>query len=483
MRDEAVLGIDVGTTLAKAGLVSLDGRLLGIGRAGYPTATPEPGRAEQDPAAWWAAIVAASHAAIAACPGGLAPTVRAVAVVGQGPTTVLARADGTPLLPAITWLDTRAAAIADELATRLGVPAWQLGPLPHERWLAAHEPTATAEAALALTPWDWVTLRLSGEAVRAVPPGAGNPSDALIAAGGGDPARFGRVTEWARPVGRLTDAAADALGLPAGIAVVAGGNDAFASFHGAGMARPGDAIDTGGTSGGFGVYWHERLEIPGTYRSPAALPGTWLYGGAMNATGRALEWLGEACGPPGSPVPAAVLVEEAAATPPGADGLVFLPYLAGERSPIWDDRARGAFAGLTLVHRRGHLARAVLEGAAFALRHVAEPILGAGVGVRGMVVSGRGAATRTSATIKADVTGFPVAVPAVPDTAMLGAAILAAIGAGAWPDAPAAMAGMVRVAERIEPRPALRRRYDETYAAYRELWPSIAPLAHRLGEG
>ncbi|MFN8622682.1 MAG: FGGY-family carbohydrate kinase [Chloroflexota bacterium] len=478
---ETVLGIDLGTTQAKAGLITLDGALLGLGRAVYPVLTPTAGRAEQDPADWWTAIAAAVREALrTASAAGSRAEVRAISVVGQGPTTVCAAADGTPLRPAITWLDTRASAITAELEARLRVPSWQLGPLPHERWLAANEPAVHERTAAFLLPWDWLVLRLTGEAIRSVPPVSGHPADAVLAAGGGDPARFGRVVEWATPVGGLRPDAAAALGLAPGIPVIAGGNDALASFHGAGMAAPGDAIDTGGTSGGFAVYWSQRLEIPGTYRAASAIPGIWLYGGAMNATGKSLDWLRGLLDHTAQDP--ADLLAEAARTEPGADGLVFLPYLAGERSPIWDERARGVFAGLTLAHGRGHLARAMLEGAAFALRHVAEPIIDAGIEVRAMVVSGGTAATRLWSQVKADITGFPLAIPEVPETATLGAAVLAVLGLGAYPDAPAAMHAMVRIAERLEPRPALQARYDALYGVYRELYPATVGLVHRLGD-
>lgn len=160
---------------------------------------------------------------------------------------------------------------------------------------------------------------------------------------------------------------------------------------------------------------------------------------------------------------------------------MFLPYLAGERSPIWDERARGVFAGLTLAHGRGHLARAMLEGAAFALRHVAEPIVASGIEVHEMVVSGGTAATRLWSQVKADITGFTIAIPEVAETATLGAAVLAALGLQAYPDAQAAMGAMVRIAERLEPRTELRRRYDALYGVYRELYPATADLVHRLG--
>ena len=227
---------------------------------------------------------------------------------------------------------------------------------------------------------------------------------------------------------------AAALGLRAGLPVVAGIVDAWASFHGAGMTRAGDAMDPGGSAGGFGVYWDRPLAVPGSFSTIAPLPGLFSVGGAMAATGRAVDWyrvdvLGGASS-------TERLIEEAGTISAGADGVVFLPYLAGERSPLWDPGARGAFVGLTLGHGRAHLTRAILEASAFAIRHVAEAILAAGAEVRSMRVCGGPARSETWNQIKADVTGFPVDVPAVLETAVAGAAILGATGVGAWPDLP-----------------------------------------------
>jgi len=184
----------------------------------------------------------------------------------------------------------------------------------------------------------------------------------------------------------------------------------------------------------------------------------------------------------GSRTVLAQLVAEAGSVPPGAGGLLFLPYLAGERSPIWDPLARGAFVGLTLGHGRAHLARAVLEAAAFALRHVAGPIREAGLRLDHLVVTGGTARSDTWNRIKADVVGVPVTVPAVRETAHVGAAVLATVALGRRPDAASAIRAMVRVDHRLEPDPANTAVYDEAFAAYTGLWPAIAPISHRLHE-
>ena len=477
----AVLGIDLGTTSVKAACLGLDGRLLGLGRGSYPTQSPDPGIAEQQPDDWWTATVGAVREALAACEGPGAVRLLGIAVVGQGPTTVALDGSGRTLGPAITWLDTRAAEESSALATAIGVPAWQLGSLPHERWLARNDPELHSRAAAFLSPWDWLTARLSGEMVRAVPPVSAHPTDATLRAGGADPACFGRAVEWATLVGQSQASSSAELGIPAGTPVVAGGNDALASFHGAGLVDAGDAVDTGGTSGGLGVYWDRALDIPGTYRAPAGLPGLWLYGGAMNAIGKSVDWISGLLSGGGAADPDDVL-REAEQVAAGADGLVFLPYLAGERAPIDDDRARGVFAGLSLAHGRGHLMRAVLEAGGFALRHVAEPIRSSGIRLDRLVVSGASDRFLPAAQMRADILGLPVDVPAVPDTAAVGAGILAAVGIGAYADAGDAIRAMVRITTRLEPQERWRTRYDELYAIYRELYPATSGLMHRLAD-
>jgi xylulokinase len=475
-----LLGVDLGTTSVKALLVSPTGELLGLGRGSHPTRTAG-GVAEQDPADWWAGVVTAVRRALAEAWDDGRTELAAVAVAGQGPTTVAVDEDGTPLGPATTWMDTRASSMATELAARIGVPVWQLGSLPHERWLATHEPDRHARAAAFLSPWDWLTCRLSGVIGRSVPPVSLHPTDEVLRAGGGDPTRFGSQVEWGTVIGQVLPGPAAELGIPAGTPVVSGGNDALVSFHGAGLVDPGDAVDAGGTAGGLGVYWDREVEVPGTYRAAAALPGLWLYGGATNAVGKSIDWVLDLLAP-GDEAGADAVLDAAFATPAGAGGLVFLPYLTGERAPIHDARARVVLAGLSLEHGRGHVARAVLEAGGFALRHVAEPIVGAGIAIRRLVVSGASDRLRRIAAMRADTLGVSVDVPALADTAAVGAAILAATGTGIHADARSAIRAMVRIAERAEPRPDARARYDELYAVYRALHPATADLQHRLAD-
>jgi xylulokinase len=473
----AILAIDLGTGEVKVGLIAGDGRLLGAGRAAYPVDLHgEAGRAEQDPNAWWAAIRAATHSALQAA--GEAE-VLGVCCVGQGPTLVAADADGGPTHPAISWLDRRSEGEATELAQALGIRGWALGILPKALWLERHS-VAGPQTRWYLAAWEWVGLRLTGVARSTVAVGQQIPDRVALQSAGLSVERLPPEIRAGEILGTLTPAAAGELGLPAGVPVVAGLADALASFLGAGLSNPGDAIDTGGTSGGFAVYWSGNLEMPETSRSFVPLEGRYALGGAMSATGASLDWFRDRV--LGGHVATERLIEEAAATQPGAEGLIFLPYLAGERAPIFDPQARGTFAGLSLAHKRGHLVRAILEATAFAIRHVAEPILDAGVTVNEMRICGGPGRSDTWNQIKADVTGFRVAVPVLRDTAMVGAAILASPGVGLHRDLQEAIETIVRIDHRLEPRPATSGTYDRLFASYKALYEDLRPTFARLHE-
>ena len=472
----AILGIDLGTTEVKAGLVALDGQLLAMARAGYGLSVGHgPGWVEQDPGAWWSAVVGAVRALHPESPVDIV----AIGVDGHGPTFAPVDDRGEATRPAITFLDTRAAAEADELAAATGIRGWALGPLPAALWLERHEPDAAAQSRWYLNTWEWLAFRLTGQATAPQVPGAPVPVAADVEAATGL-AMDRRPPDVAMGsiVGGLTETAADALGLRAGIPVAGGTNDAFASYLGAGLTEPGDAYDPGGSAGGFGVYWHTPIEVPGAFVTPAPLEGLFSVGGAMAATGRALDWFRDAI--VGGGVTTERLLEEAAATPPGADGVVFLPYLAGERSPIWDPTATGAFAGLTLAHERGHLARAIIEASALAIRHVAAPMLAAGVTVTAMRACGGPARSEAWNQVKADITGFPVLVPTVLETAVLGSAILGAVAVGVGPDVRTAIGTMTRIDHRLEPRPQHAAMYDRLFDAYTALYPALSPVVRPL---
>jgi xylulokinase len=461
----AVLGLDVGTTEAKAALVGLDGRLLALGRAGYPTDLRGDGRAEQDPRDWWSAAADAVQGIDA---GGA--EVLAICCVAQGPTLVAVDAVGEPVRPAITWQDRRAGGTGFGLLQKMA-------------WLAREEPETVARAAWLLPAWDAMGLWLSGEATSSLQGHEAVPSSADLADAGVRASLVPSARPFGARLGVLSAAAATALGLRAGIPVVAGVNDGAASMLGAGLLVAGDAVDTGGTSGGIAIYADHPVILPvaGLYQAPAPILGRWVVGGAMAALGASVGWLRSSV--LGDRWSAEELFAEAASVPAGAEGLVFLPYLAGERAPIFDEGARGAFVGLTLAHGRAHLARAVLEGAAFAMRHVAEPLAEAGAPALELRMAGRPSPGDLWARIKADVLGVPVAIPLVGETAVLGAAIIAAAGVGATPSLEAGVASMTAVDRRLEPDSATRATYDEAFGLYRALYPALEPLQRDAAQG
>lgn len=460
-----LLGIDLGTTEARAGIVAPDGSILGLGSAGYETERGADGRAEQDPAAWWAAVETATGAALAAAGRGI--RIAAICGVGQGPTVALLDAAGEPVRRAVTWQDRRVAATG-------------FGLLPRLAWLASADPGAVARARWATTAWDALALRLTGVASTSIQRHERPLASDELRAAGLDPALVPPPLPVGARAGVLLPDRAARLGLAPGIPVVAGVNDGTASMLGAGLLEPGEAVDTGGASGGIGIYAAEPVDLPGTFVAPAPIEGRWVLGGAMAATGAALDWL---AGPVLGDIPLETLLAEASGVPAGAGGLVFLPYLAGERAPIFDDAARGAFVGLTLDHGRAHLARAVLEAAALALRHVAEPIRAAGVPLVELRLAGRPSRSDLWARIKADVLGIPVALLGSGETAVVGAAVLAASGAGLVPTLEAGVRRLVRVERRIAPDPATAQVYEARYRVYRALYPSLRASMAALGDG
>ena len=253
----------------------LDGRLLAIARSGYAIDARHHGWAEQDPGAWWSAVVSAVRALRI---NDLAEVV-AIGVDGHGPTLVAVDGRGEATRPAITWLDTRSIAEADELAAATGVRGWALAGLPAALWVERHDRAAADATRWYLSTWEWLAFRLTGAAVSPLTPNQLVPDRSAVAQRRGpDGSASRRQARRARSSGHLTSASADALGLQAGIPVAGGTVDAFASYHGAGLLRAGDAYDPGGSAGGFGVYWHRPVEVPGGFVTPAPLEGHYSVG-------------------------------------------------------------------------------------------------------------------------------------------------------------------------------------------------------------
>jgi len=470
---EVLVGIDVGTTGVKALAVSPDGDMVAQATHGYPLSTPQPGRSEQDPEDWW-------HAAEAA----LAEVSRGREVAGVGLSgqmhglVVLDDADSV-IRPAILWNDQRTGAECAEIEARVGLSrlieltgnrALTGFTAPKLLWLRRHEPEAFARIRHVLLPKDYVRLRLTGERVTDVADASGTLL-LDVAARRWSAAVLDALeldTEW---LPRLQESP-EVSGQTAGIPVAAGAGDQPAAALGVGIDAPGRLSVVIGTSGVV------LAALPAYRADPEArvhafchaVPGAWQAMGVMLAAAGSLQWLHDTIAPD---VPFETLVAEAAEWPPGVDGLVFLPYLAGERTPHADPDARGAFVGLELRHDRGALVRAVLEGVACGLRDSLELLRDLGVEAAAGRVSGGGAHSRLWLEIVASTQGIPLELTAVEEGSAFGAALLAGVAAGAFADVHDAVSRCVRVRDVVEPNPVWVPVYEDVYPRYRALYPAL----------
>ena len=445
------LGVDVSTTGSKALLVGDDGAVVASATTPHaPPATPRPLWSEQDPADWWRAAAASIRAALAQADAtGL--EVAAIGLTGQMHGLVLLDGRGEVLRPAILWNDQRTQAECDEMRARLGgrerliqitgndaLPGFTA---PKILWMRRHEPEVYMRARHVLLPKDYVRLRLTGGYALDKADGSGTAlfdlarrdwSDDVLAALEIERAWLPETFEGPEVTGRVTAEAAALTGLTEGTPVVAGGGDQAAQAVGVGAVEPGTVALTLGTSGVvFAPMDRPLVEPQGRLHAFChALPDRWHLMGVMLAAAGSLQWYRDTLAPD---MPFEALLAEAAEAPAGSDGLLFLPYLSGERTPHPDPLARGAFIGLTTRHRRSHLTRAVLEGVAFGLRDGFELLRTAGISAIGPVlVSGGGGRSRLWLEILASVLGVELVREAPTEGAAYGAALLAGIGAGAW---------------------------------------------------
>jgi xylulokinase len=464
-----LLAIDLGTSSVKVGLFARDGRLLSFARRGHQLVNVV---GEADPEQWWSATAEAIREAASDLD---LRQVQAVCVGGQGPTLVLVDAQGRAVRPALTWMDTRSTAQAARLAERLGSDRAAYSLVPRVLWVAEHDPEALHMARWALQAWDFIAARLAGGRVAAASTFAGDEvwrQAWLDAAALADNQLIPAAVDAGRPYAETGGEWADEAGVPSGIPIVGGMNDGVGSIVGADGSVVGRATDPGGAAGGLALCWPERLTGPGVDCWPGLVPGTFIIGGAFVAGGRAMDWWAGVAAD-GDLMRTLELAESA---PAGARGLVCLPFLAGERSPIWDPTASGAILGLTFEHGPAHLARAVLEGTAYELRLLAEAVLATGARIDELRVCGGQAQSRLWNQIKADVIGLPASVPRLPEVALMGDAICAALGAGFYGDLATAAATMVQVGEVLEPNPAHRAIYDELFGVYRQAYPALKPF-------
>jgi xylulokinase len=498
-RSAAWLGVDLGTGGARALLVDEEGRALGSHAAGYPLLAPAPGFAEQEPAQWRRAATEAVRGALdRARERGIAPAdVRAIGLTGQMHSLVFLDERGAPLRPAILWCDNRTTRECEELeraaggrrallaaTLNLALPGFSA---PKLLWLRRHEPQLAARVRGLLLAKDWLRFEWSGERVTDVADASGTLlfdvsrrswSEPMLRALDVDRAWLPRVVESGEPAGALAPAAARELGLPAGTPIVGGAGDQAASAVGSGVVEPGAWSISLGTSGVvFAACERPLVDPEGALHSFChAAPGRWHGMGVMLSAGGAVSWFRKLVSGGGEPVPWAALDAEAAAVAPGSDGLLFLPYLAGERTPILDPTARGAFHGLELGHGRGHAMRAVMEGVALGLRACGELLSSRGLDAREIRLTGGGARSDVFARIVADALGRELVRLEQEEGPAFGAALLAAAGT-----TKASIADFcrrwVKVRDRVAPDPAAAARLAELAPRQRRLYESLRPLA------
>ena len=500
MKRNLLLGIDVGTTSLKAILFDADGSVLAQASREYPTVYPHPNWAEQDPEEWWRAacdILPQLFVAAGADPRAVA----GIGVSGQAPSVVPVDRGGAALRPALLWLDRRAEAQCAWLRERVGAAAiagvngGRIDPYylaPKWLWLRKHEPDVYRNTHAVLQANGYLIHKLCGAVCMDVSHGPLTLffdsrrlryDEALADRMGLDLAQMPPIRPCAEVVGEVTAAAAAATGLAPGTPVIAGMCDGTAAAVEAGLLRPGDAVEMTGQSTVLLIcsdepYLGEEL-IPLVH----GVPGQYLVVGALVASGGSLRWfrdqLGEAerlAAPLLGVDPFDLLSQEAAASPAGANGVIFLPYMFGERSPIWDSAARGVFFGLSLATKKADLVRAIMEGAAFGLRHNAETAAGSGFEIARLACVGGGARSAVWNQIKADVLQVPIRLPRTATGAPLGDALAAGVATGVYASFEEAVRRVVRVEREFAPDPALRARYDALYQVYVGLYPALGEL-------
>ncbi|HET9287246.1 MAG TPA: xylulokinase [Gaiella sp.] len=479
MGSPALVGLDVGTTGVKALALSADGEVLAVATRGYPLSTPRPGWSEQDPEDWWRA----AESALAEVASGR--EVAGIGLSGQMHGLVTLDESGRVIRPAILWNDQRTAEECAEIEQRVGFErlvaltgnrALTGFTAPKLLWLRRHEPEAYARIARVLLPKDVVRQRLTGD-------WAIDASDAsgtlLLDVEQRD--WSGEVIEalelpsvWLPPV---LESPARAGAVRAGherqgTPVAAGAGDQAAAAVGVGAVRPGVLSVVLGTSGvvlaPLPAYAHD--DEARVHAFCHAVPGTWQAMGVMLSAAGSLQWVRDVAAP-GSPFDG--LVDEAGAWPAGAEGLVFLPYLAGERTPHADPDARGAFVGLHVRHDRGALVRAVLEGVAFGLRDSFDLLGELGVEATAARASGGGARSRLWLRIVASVLGVPLELTESEEGSAFGAALLGGVAAGVFADVHEAVERCVRVRDTVEPDPAWQETYAGLQDRYRALYPAL----------
>jgi xylulokinase len=488
---ELVLGIDMGTASSKAVLATPGGEIVATASRPHTMSLPQPGWAEMDAEEiWWGEVVELCRELVPQAGGG---QIAGVCISGVGPCLLLCDEQLRPLRPGILYgIDSRAAQEIAELTKRFGaeriverggtpLSSQALG--PKMLWVRRNEPEVWERAAGWYSSHSYSIARLTGEYV--LDHHTASQCDPLYDMQAADWAQdwlgevapgieFPRLAWSSDVVGEVHGAAAEATGLPLGTPVVAGTVDAWAEAFSAGVRQPGDLMLMYGSTMFFVQALERHRTEPSLWTTKGVEPDSTTFAAGMSTSGSLTSWLQQLTGGASFET----LTSEAADTRAGADGLVVLPYFAGERTPVFDPRARGVILGLTLRHQRGHLYRAALEGIGFGIRQILEIFDAADEPASRIVAVGGGTQGRLWTQIVSDVTGCIQLVPAETIGASYGDALLAAIGA----ELVTPETDWATIETMIEPETGRREVYDELYSVYRELYPATRELVHQLGD-
>jgi xylulokinase len=491
------LGIDTSTTSSKALLIDETGQVIAVASSPHTLQTPKPLWSEQDPHEWWEAV-AASIRSVLEKAGISGERVAAVGLTGQMHGLVLLDEAGKVLRPAILWNDQRTQAQCDEIHARIGREKFiQISgnvaltgfTAPKILWVQQNEPEVYKKARHVLLPKDYVRYKLTGEYAMDKADGAGtvlfelksrNWSNKILDMLEIDQSWMPPTYEGPEFTGKVTSAAAAATGLKAGTPIAAGGGDQAAQAVGVGAVEPGIIALTLGTSGViFATTPSALIEPEGRLHAFChAVPGMWHFMGVMLSAAGSLQWYRDTLAPGAG---FDELLKEAGKVPAGSEGLQFLPYLSGERTPHPNPLARGAWIGLTLRHGRGHMTRAVLEGVAFGLKDSFKLIQAAGLGeIRQVRASGGGTKGALWRQILADVLESELVTVNTSEGAAYGAALLSAVGAGVWADVPSACKATIQVTGTMQPDLQQVESYRKAYPIYRELYPALKPSFEKM---
>lgn len=491
-----LLGIDVGTGGTRALILDEKGRVIASATEDHQAfVSPEIGWAEQDPSDWWRACGLAVRNALAQAKLS-SDQIACVGLSGQMHGAVLLDEQDRVVRPALIWCDVRTEKQCQELTAQVGAdnliqltcnPALTNFTLTKCLWVRENEPENWRRVRSLMLPKDYVRFQLTGERATDVADASGTLlldvahrcwSKAMLEMVQIDESLLPRLYESPEICGRVSDAGAAATGLQKGTPVVAGAGDQAAGAIGMGVVSPGTVSATIGTSGVvLAATDRPALDPRGRVHTFChAVPGRWIAMGVTQAAGLSLRWFRDQFGLGGPHESYESLTAEAAGAPPGCEGLLWAPYLMGERTPYLDPAARGMLFGLTASHTRGHVIRAILEGVAFSLRDTFTIFLEMKVPVTTIRLGGGGARSPLWRQIQADIYGQPVQTVDAEEGAAYGAAILAGVGVKTWSSVDQACQAVVRVAEKITPDSRHSLVLEKAYAAYRRMYPAMKSI-------